>query len=246
MAVVNHNAKTLPRAVDEGARPDRVICDVPCSGDGTLRKNKGLLSHWQPHYGLQLHSTQIQIAMRGISLLKVGGLLAYSTCSLNPVENEAVVATLLAKCGAAVQLEDWRPSGLDTLQGFASWDVVDDTGMVFKTFDQAMTRSKPKSCRNRFRRSQWPPQENTIVDALKKCVRVVPSKGDTGGFFVALFRKVAEIPRAESAGAKKRAAKTDEKTSNLLKRHKVSRRLEAWIGKTPQLRVVSVGSTQEP
>ena len=48
-------------------------------------------------------SITIQIAMRGVALLKVGGLMVYSTCSFNPVENEAVVEILL-RCGGAVEL----------------------------------------------------------------------------------------------------------------------------------------------
>ncbi|KAJ0989894.1 hypothetical protein J5N97_008250 [Dioscorea zingiberensis] len=42
--------------------------------------------------GNGLHRLQVEIAMRGIALLKVGGRIVYSTCSMNPVENEAVVA----------------------------------------------------------------------------------------------------------------------------------------------------------
>jgi multisite-specific tRNA:(cytosine-C5)-methyltransferase len=35
---------------------DRILCDVPCSGDGTLRKNIGIWGHWQPMDGNGLHS----------------------------------------------------------------------------------------------------------------------------------------------------------------------------------------------
>ena len=44
--------------------------------------------------------------MRGLALLKVGGLMVYSTCSLNPLENEAVVATLLRRCEGSVEVVD--------------------------------------------------------------------------------------------------------------------------------------------
>jgi 16S rRNA C967 or C1407 C5-methylase (RsmB/RsmF family) len=48
--------------------------------------------HWAPHQGRQLHSLQLQIALRAAALLAVGGQMAYSTCSLNPLEDEAVCA----------------------------------------------------------------------------------------------------------------------------------------------------------
>ncbi|KAE9587774.1 putative tRNA (cytosine(34)-C(5))-methyltransferase [Lupinus albus] len=77
---------------------DRVLCDVPCSGDGTLRKAPELWRKWNTGTGNGLHNLQVLIAIQGLSLLKVGGRMVYSTCSMNPIENEAVVAEEL-KCG---------------------------------------------------------------------------------------------------------------------------------------------------
>jgi 16S rRNA C967 or C1407 C5-methylase (RsmB/RsmF family) len=51
---------------------DRILCDVPCSGDGTLRKAPDAWVKWRPGMGLGLHHLQIAIAQRGIQLLKVG------------------------------------------------------------------------------------------------------------------------------------------------------------------------------
>lgn len=85
---------------------DRVLCDVPCSGDGTLRKAPDIWRKWNVGMGNGIHCLQVQIAMRGISLLKVGGRMVYSTCSMNPVENEAVVAEILRRCGGSVELVD--------------------------------------------------------------------------------------------------------------------------------------------
>ena len=69
---------------------DRVLCDVPCSGDGTLRKSPNLWKTWHIGGGLTLHPLQIELAKRAAGLLKIDGLMVYSTCSFNPVENEAV------------------------------------------------------------------------------------------------------------------------------------------------------------
>ncbi|KAG2716682.1 hypothetical protein I3760_03G138900 [Carya illinoinensis] len=87
---------------------DRVLCDVPCSGDGTLRKAPDIWRKWSPGLGNGLHNLQVQIAIRGpgLSLLKVDGRMVYSTCSMNPVENEAVVAEILRKCGGSLELVD--------------------------------------------------------------------------------------------------------------------------------------------
>ena len=42
---------------------------------------------------------QKRVLQRGLELLAVGGKLVYSTCSLNPVEDEAVILTLIKQCG---------------------------------------------------------------------------------------------------------------------------------------------------
>ena len=102
-----------------------VICDVPCSGDGTCRKDPHILPMWKPQAGNALHATQLGILQRSLQLVQVGGVVCYSTCSLNPVEDEAVVAAALSHFGDAVEimeitsLEGWihRP-------GVTSWRVA--------------------------------------------------------------------------------------------------------------------------
>jgi multisite-specific tRNA:(cytosine-C5)-methyltransferase/tRNA (cytosine34-C5)-methyltransferase len=68
---------------------------------------------------------QCAILRRGCELLRVGGRLVYSTCSFNPVENEAVVANILNFCGGAVELVDVSGDlqGLKRRPGVISWKV---------------------------------------------------------------------------------------------------------------------------
>ena len=79
LLVTSHRAQIFPR-VEGSDGYDRIICDVPCSGDGTFRKHRDKWTHWGPHQGRELHSLQLQIATRAALLLKPGGVMAYSTC----------------------------------------------------------------------------------------------------------------------------------------------------------------------
>eukprot|EP00913_Durusdinium_trenchii_P020087 g18876.t1 len=75
----------------------KILVDVPCSGDGTARKNSQVWRSWSRRDALGLQRLQRQILLRALYLLPPGGVLVYSTCSLNPLENEAVVLSALRK-----------------------------------------------------------------------------------------------------------------------------------------------------
>ncbi|KAL3821866.1 hypothetical protein ACHAXA_002858 [Cyclostephanos tholiformis] len=105
---------------------DRVLCDVPCSGDGTIRKNPGIWKHWNQLGSLALHPLQLSIALRSVRVTKVGGYIVYSTCSMNPMENESVVAELLRIADGSLVLEDPRNKmeGLVARPGWSTWKVL--------------------------------------------------------------------------------------------------------------------------
>lgn len=123
LLVTNHDAQFFPKVM----MFDRVLCDVPCSGDGTLRKAPDIWRRWNCGMGMGLHRMQCAILARGIELLKPGGRLVYSTCSLNPIENEAVVAAALYRFGDDIELVDVgeRLPGLRRRQGMTEWKVRD-------------------------------------------------------------------------------------------------------------------------
>ena len=141
LIVTNHDATMLPTKMalplsgeDESAgsrslRFDRVLCDVPCSGDGTLRKAPDLWRRWGDGLGLGVHKMQLSILTRGLQMLLPGGRLVYSTCSMNPIEDEAVVAAALLELGADnYQLVDVSSElpGLKRNPGLFSWRVRAD------------------------------------------------------------------------------------------------------------------------
>eukprot|EP01050_Picozoa_sp_SAG11_P026649 SAG11_NODE_6461_length_1309_cov_0.678512_1_plen_195_part_01 len=64
IVVTNHKAQDFP--LPAGFQFDRVLCDVPCSGDGTIRKSPQLWRRWNGGLGLALHSLQLEILLRGV------------------------------------------------------------------------------------------------------------------------------------------------------------------------------------
>lgn len=78
-------------------RFDRILLDAPCSGTGTIRKSLKTIKMWNPDMVKRLSITQKNMIENAFSLLKQEGVMTYSTCSLEPDENEAVVDFLLKK-----------------------------------------------------------------------------------------------------------------------------------------------------
>ncbi|HIG98347.1 TPA: RsmB/NOP family class I SAM-dependent RNA methyltransferase [Candidatus Woesearchaeota archaeon] len=74
---------------------DRILVDAPCSGTGTLRKSPDTLQIWNPLMVRRLSQQQKSLVSTALSLLKEGGTLVYSTCSVEPEENEGVIDWLL-------------------------------------------------------------------------------------------------------------------------------------------------------
>ena len=86
------------------ARPfDRILVDAPCSGTGTLGRNPEIKWRLTPADLADLQRRQVALLANARAALAPGGLLVYSTCSLEPEENEAVVASVprsSSTCGA--------------------------------------------------------------------------------------------------------------------------------------------------
>lgn len=87
------DAIELPKSFGEF---DLILCDVPCSGTGTLARNPEIRHRLQPSDLARQAARQSAILGGALRRLAPGGRLLYSTCSLEPEENEAVVEAVLA------------------------------------------------------------------------------------------------------------------------------------------------------
>jgi 16S rRNA (cytosine967-C5)-methyltransferase len=92
-----HADGTQPLAELPGAPFARVLVDAPCSGLGTLRRNADARWRLREEDVRSLAETQRALLENAASTLLPGGVLVYSTCTLLPEENEALVAAFLAQ-----------------------------------------------------------------------------------------------------------------------------------------------------
>ncbi|MBT6995188.1 RsmB/NOP family class I SAM-dependent RNA methyltransferase [Candidatus Woesearchaeota archaeon] len=74
---------------------DKILVDAPCSGTGTLSKSPRTLQTWNPFSIKRLAGIQKQLIKTAFENLKKGGELVYSTCTLEPEEDEGVISYLL-------------------------------------------------------------------------------------------------------------------------------------------------------
>ena len=74
---------------------DAILVDAPCSGEGMFRRHPETRLEWDEQSPAGCAARQTRILNAAVQMLKPGGRLVYSTCTLNLVENEQVVSQLL-------------------------------------------------------------------------------------------------------------------------------------------------------
>jgi 16S rRNA (cytosine967-C5)-methyltransferase len=111
-----------PLVVLDGTRPlpfgrcfDRILVDAPCSGSGTLGRNPEIKWRLTPADLEDLPRRQAALLANAREALAPGGLLVYSTCSLEPEENQAVAVGVPAELLLETAL---RLPGRDAGDGF--------------------------------------------------------------------------------------------------------------------------------
>ncbi len=116
---------------------DRVLVDVPCSALGTLGRHSDARWKKQKADLLRLQRLQLEILANAADLLREGGVLVYSTCTITPEENEQVIHRFLE------QREDFKL--VDSSQ-FVDPEVVDQSGLV-RTFPHIHKMDGSFACR---------------------------------------------------------------------------------------------------
>ncbi|KAK9844371.1 hypothetical protein WJX74_001555 [Apatococcus lobatus] len=227
MLITNHDATRFPLVgaknpkLGSVVQYDRILCDVPCSGDGTIRKASDIWRRWSPVSGNGIHALQLRIALQSATLLKVGGRMVYSTCSFNPVEDEAVVAEMLRRSAGGLELVDVSEQlpALKRQQGKAHWVVKDKSGYR-KSYAEVEQDPHHKLVPSIF------PQEDVKTMHIERCMRVLPHHTEGGGFFVAVLHKTAEFgtdwssinptrpPRQEPEGKRAKATTQQQATAS--------------------------------
>lgn len=98
---------------------DKILVDAPCSGEGTLRKSPKTFDMWNLKYIQALSKVQRKLASEALKLLKVGGEMIYSTCTLGPEEDESVVNYLKENFDIEIMKIDLP---LKTRDGILEWE----------------------------------------------------------------------------------------------------------------------------
>ena len=96
---------------------DRVLVDAPCSGTGTLRRNPEIRWRLNAADIAELSAKQISILSKAAAMVRPGGRLVYSTCALEPEEDEAVVEKFVKEHNEFAQVRLAAPNDLQTETG---------------------------------------------------------------------------------------------------------------------------------
>ena len=97
---------------------DVVLMDVPCSGLGVMGKKRDIKYHATPESLRSITELQKQIVEAGWQYVKPGGVLLYSTCTINPAENQKMAAWITENFPFALEEERQLLPGTDETDGF--------------------------------------------------------------------------------------------------------------------------------
>ncbi|MFB6200751.1 MAG: RsmB/NOP family class I SAM-dependent RNA methyltransferase [Halorhabdus sp.] len=119
LAITNEDARNHSLKPFDGEDYDRTLVDVPCSCEGTIRKNPDALDQWTFDHVKGVAGVQKGILRRAIETTRVGGTVVYSTCTFAPEENEAVLDFALRELPVRTVEVDLP---LESRPGITTWE----------------------------------------------------------------------------------------------------------------------------
>jgi 16S rRNA (cytosine967-C5)-methyltransferase len=115
--------KPMKELTDPDGPFDRILVDAPCSGLGSLRRNPDARWRLRPDDLTDLAKVQRAILESAADVLRPGGSLVYSTCTVTPEENENVINGFMATRA------NWRIASRDEAAGSLQ-PLIDDNGFL--------------------------------------------------------------------------------------------------------------------
>ena len=100
---------------------DKIMVDVPCSCEGTCRKDASVLERSSVRASKKIARTQTALLRKAVQLCRSGGRIVYATCTFAPEENELVVDTILRETGDTLRLLSSSVPGLIASPGLTEW-----------------------------------------------------------------------------------------------------------------------------
>ena len=167
---------------------DRVLCDAPCTAQGTVRKDSDSLNYCSMDNIGKMARLQRELLESAVHAAKVGGRIVYSTCTLTPEENEGVILSILNKYSDQVFVLDPREiAGSRQRSAISYFDrAIEDSIKV-----QGWLISEKK-------------KSSQLTAHSSPLLRFWPQTADTEGFFTAVLGK-----RAPTNAATKKFTKED-------------------------------------
>jgi NOL1/NOP2/sun family putative RNA methylase len=117
-------------------RFDAVLIDAPCSNLGMIRKSYRHARNWKLSTSLSLSKLQKELIMAGYRCLKPGGVLVYSTCTFEPLENEEVVDYLLRNTEATAEGIRLPINAIGGFKEFEGKEYLEDVGKCLRIHPQ--------------------------------------------------------------------------------------------------------------
>ncbi len=167
---------------DEGyfEQANVVILDVPCSGLGVMGKKRDIKYHVTPESLREIVKLQKQIVEQSWQYVKPGGILLYSTCTINPKENEEMVQWIT----------EHFPFEPESLEGVIPETLIQDNvkvrGLVQK---KAQKQEETKAAEEAIDNTVVGVDGKGVASVEQSCVQLLPGYMEADGFFFARLRR---------------------------------------------------------